>query len=169
MRRQFESAVPPSYDARPWTTRFEGESFGAAGEPIRIELDVPAGAARVSADPREIDELFRSLVVSVGVLMQADGRVTIHLSPDDFENMPAEDEIADPSRWLHLAIEDHGVHTVGMLFRRLLDPILNAAPQLAREVGALRWDGRILFEEGDDDARVIHLLLPYAAERESAH
>jgi signal transduction histidine kinase len=169
MRRQIESAVPPSFDARSWTTRFESGSGGDAREPIRIELDVPGGAALVSEDPRELDELFESLVVNVEVLMRPGGRLTIHLSPDDFENMPDEDEIADPARWLHLAIEDRGVQPVGSLFRRLLDPLVNVAPQLAVGSVTLRWSGRLLFEEGDAGARVIHLLLPYAAESEAMH
>jgi len=169
MRRQIESAVPPSFDARTWTTRFESVPGADAGEPIRIELDVPAGAALVSADPREIDELFASLVVNVAVVMHSGGRLTIDLSPDGFENMPDEDEIADPSRWLHLAVEDRGVHPVGAIFRRLLDPLINVAPQLVSGSVPLRWNGRLLFEDGDAGARVIHLLLPYAAEREASH
>ena len=108
-------------------------------------------------------------MVNISVLVQCSGRVTVDLVPDDFENMPDELELADPARWLHLAIEDRGVHPVGILFRRLLDPLINVAPQLTSGVGALRWTGRILFDEGEEETRVIHLLLPYAAEQEKSH
>jgi len=170
MRRQIESAAPPSFDLRSRVNRFESEATSRVDERITIEFDLPDGQAQVTAEPRELDDLFSNLVVNVSILMQSSGRLTVDLTPDEFENMPDEFELADPTRWLHLAIEDRGVHPVGTLFRRLLDPLINVAPQLAASGGALRWSGRILFDENEEEAsRVIHLLLPYAAEREKNH
>ena len=169
MTHLIESEAPAAFDLRSWITRFEEEARRSVGEKIRIDIDLPEGPAYVAADPRELDELFSNLVVNVGIVMQPCGRLTVHLEADEDETLPDEEDLIDRSRYLHLAIEDRGCVTVEGLFRRLLEPLINAAPQMASRTGALRWGGKILFEENDDESRVIHLLLPYAAEKAAGH
>lgn len=164
-----ERATPTTFDLRAWTTRFELEAREHVGDPIRIDFDLPDGPVRVSADPGALDHLFTNLVLNVRVVMEPGGRLTVHVAPDEMEVLPDEEEVVDASRFMHVSIEDRGYQPVDTLFRRLLDPLIVAAPQLSTNEGTLRWGGKILFDESDDETRVIHLLLPYAAERESAH
>ena len=158
-----------AFDLRSCVTRFDEEANSRIEERIRIDFDLPDGPVQVFGDPGELDALFTNLVLNVAIVMKPCGRLTVHIEPDVHESMPDEVELADRSQFLHIAIEDDGCLTIAKIFRRLLDPLINVAPALAGQAGALRWAGKVLFEEDEEQGNRIHLLLPYAASPEVGH
>jgi two-component system CheB/CheR fusion protein len=96
-----------------------------AGRGVQLQLQIPAGAVVVHADPMRLTQVVGNLLHNAGKFTPADGMVTLGLDADAVR------------RVAHIWVRDTGVGIDVACLPRLFEPFTQAAPSLARSGGGL--------------------------------
>ena len=98
------------------------------GDAIELRLDLGRPAARVEADPNQLEQVIMNLAVNARDAMPEGGRLTVRTGRRTVEGGATDGLAPEPGEYATLVVEDTGVGMSDAVRRRAFDPFFTTKP-----------------------------------------